>query len=130
MCPICNLSGRKNLSKIRYDLSAALSCIHVNRLDPDAQSLLNEFRSSAALLFSDMSSHPSEFIAIHVRNLTKLIAELKTIACNGVTDVGLSTIAATRLSNSLIDFEQEMRHLVETPQRSTAPGFTCKEEAI
>ena len=128
MCPICSLRGRRNLSKVRSDLSKTLSSIDINKLEPETRTLLHEFRSSAALLFSDVDAQTSDFTAGDACNLTKLISDLKAVACIGITNVSRSNIHWSRLADNLDDLNREIVHLVETVPPRALSRFICKED--
>jgi hypothetical protein len=130
LCQICNFSGRKNLSTIRGELATTLSRIDISKLETNEKLLLDEFRSHAALLFSDVNGYSSEFSTVHAGKLTNLISELRKIASNGFSDVGLSMLAGGRLSSNLVDLELQMTSHVEHASARASGGFKCREESM
>ncbi len=130
MCQICNFGGRGNLSRIRAELAANLSRIDISKLETNEKLLLDEFRSHAALLFSDVSGYSSEFSTVHASKLTNLISELRKMASDGFSDVGLSKLAGSRLSSNLVDLELQMTSLVEHVSARASRVFRCGEESM
>ncbi len=128
MCQICNLSAGKNLSTIRGELSTILSRIDISKLETNERLLLDEFRSYAALLFSDVNGYSTEFSMIHAGKLTNLISQLRRIASNGLSDVGPSILAGGRLWSNLVDLELQMKSHVEHASARASDGFKCREE--
>lgn len=130
MCQICNFGGRGNLSRIRADLAATLSRIDISKLETNEKLLLDEFRTHAALLFSDVSGYSSDLSKVHADKLSNLISELRKMATNGFSDVGLSMLAGARLSSNLVDLELQMTSLVEHASARASRGFKCREESM